>query len=114
MGATVDMVDTATGDMPWEDIEDMVTMESDLLKLTRSQLLMLPQMLLLKLNLAMLTMEDTEAMEVMVWDMDMVTVSTMARGLLMPSLAMDIEVMAMAVDMEAMDTVDLDSATVVR
>merc|ERR1711970_536473 len=114
MGATVDMVDTATGDMPWEDIEDMVTMESDLLKLTRSRLLMLPQMLLLKLNLAMLTMEDTEAMEVMVWDMDMVTVSTMARGLLMPSLAMDIEVMGMAMDMEAMDTVDTDMATMVR
>merc|ERR1719348_2433275 len=69
-------------------------------------LLMLPLMLLLKLILAMVTMEDTEAMEVMVWDMDMVTVSTMARGLLMPSLAMDIEVMGMAMDMEAMHTVD--------
>merc|ERR1712212_814219 len=60
---------------------------------------MLFQMLLLKLILAMLIMEDTEAMEVMVWDMDMVTVSTMARGLLMPSLAMDIEAMGMATDM---------------
>merc|ERR1719348_2511561 len=76
--------------------------------------LMLLQMLLPRLILAMLSMEATEAMEVMVWDMDMVTASTMARGLLMPSLAMDIEDMAMATDMEAMDTVDLDTATMVR
>merc|ERR1711872_700627 len=77
-------------------------------------LLMLTQMLLLKLILAMLSMEDTEVMEVTVWDMDMVTVSTMARGLLRPSLAMATEVMGMAEAIEAMDTVDTDTATVVR
>merc|ERR1711872_475676 len=99
------MVDTAIEDMAIVDT-DTDTMES--------ALLMLFQMLLLKLILAIFTMEDTEAMEVMVWDMDMGTVSTMARGLLMPSLAMVTEVTGMAVAMEAMDTVDTATGTVVR